>query len=113
MYFGLQAITDGAANTIMFGEIATVETKSLNRIQNQGINERDAKVQGRTNYSLALQADNRGINVSSVAKQLAEALPWNPTQLGQDWRTSWDCLMPFTGFATINAPQPSLVHADQ
>ncbi len=105
MYFGLQSITDGAANTIMFGEIATVETRSLNRAENQGITETDAKVQGRAIYTLAPQADFKGINVEQC-RQLARGgiYPGSQRNWGNIGERPWDCLTPFTGFATINAP---------
>ncbi len=52
MYFGLNAITDGAANTIMFGEIATVETRSLNRNSKPRYYREGCKIQGRAIYTL-------------------------------------------------------------
>ncbi len=49
----------------MFGEIATVETRSLNAQQNVGVRETDAKVQGRAIYTLSPQADFKGISVEA------------------------------------------------
>ena len=105
MYFGLMSVTDGAANTVMFGEIATVETRSLNRQSNAGITERDARVQGRANYDLAEQADFRGINVNDCRQRARGGVyPGSQRNWGNIGERPWDCLMPFTGFTTINAP---------
>ncbi len=105
MYFGLQSITDGAANTIMFGEIATVETKSLNRTQGAGVTEKDAKVQGRAIYTLSHQADLKGVNVEQC-RQLSRGgvYPGSQPNWGNIGERPWDCLTPFTGFVTVNAP---------
>ncbi len=105
--FGLMSITDGAANTVMFGEIATVDTRSLNRAENQGITEVDAKVQGRAVYSLAWQDENtaRGMDVMACRNlSTGGRYPGSQRNWGNIGERPWDVLPCFTGFATINSP---------
>ncbi len=58
---------------------------------------------------MAHQADQRGINVEQC-RQLARGgiYPGSQPNWGNIGERPWDCLMPFTGFATINAPNKVL-----
>jgi prepilin-type N-terminal cleavage/methylation domain-containing protein len=105
MFHKLAAVTDGPANTIMFGEIATPETRSLNNNENQGVTETDAKVQGRAIYTLAHGADFKGIDVNQCrALALGGIYPGRRANWGNLGMRPWDALVAFTGFTTVNAP---------
>ncbi len=105
--FGLMAITDGAANTVMFGEIATPETVVLGQTGGAGVTEIDAKTQGRANFSQAYLDENtaRALDVVQCRNRATGGrYPGAQPIWGKTGMRPWDCLPVFTGFATINSP---------
>jgi prepilin-type N-terminal cleavage/methylation domain-containing protein len=104
LYHTMAAITDGAANTVMFGEIATPESSSFTA-QGQGVTEKDAKVQGRAIYELAQQSDFKGVNVNDCrALSVGGRYPGTKRNWGLVGARCWDSLTCFTGFNTVNSP---------
>jgi hypothetical protein len=100
----LAAITDGAANTVAFGEIATPDRASFTA-ENKGALEKDARVQGRAIYELAYETELKGINVNKCRNLSVggryPGLKRNWSNLGM---RNFDALAPYTGFNTINPP---------
>lgn len=104
LYHSMASITDGAANTIMFGEVATPESSSFT-VQGQGIQEKDAKVQGRAVYELAAQADNKGIGVENCRLLSAGGrYPGVKKNWGNIGARNFDAIVVMTGFNTVNSP---------
>jgi hypothetical protein len=104
IYHTIAAITDGAANTVMFGEISTPESSSFTA-ENQGVTEKDAKVQGRGIYELPQLAEFKGVDVNAC-RALASGGRYVGTKRnwGNVGARCYDALATFTGFNTVNSP---------
>lgn len=102
--YSLSDISDGLANTIAFGEIASPETTSIG-IKDKGTMEKDAKVQGKAVYELDHQPDLKGINVTQCRTMSAGSrYPGNKRNWSNLGIRNFDALANYTGFNTINAP---------
>lgn len=99
-------ITDGAANTIALGEIATPATKSL-ATQGQGVTEKNAKTQGRAIYELPSR-DLKGIDVLACRSLAVDGrYVGTKKNWGNIGLRNFDAIATYTGFNTINGPNGS------
>lgn len=80
----LAAITDGAANTVAFGEIATPDRASFTA-ENKGALEKDARVQGRAIYELAYETELKGIDVNKCRNLSAVVAIRDLSATGATW----------------------------
>ncbi len=104
-YFGMENIIDGYSGSIMFGEISTPETRSLNEVQNAGVKGIDVRVQGRVNYELPQQAEYKGINVIDCRNKAIGGIYKGSTRYWSKQGTrNLDCSSILTGMTTILGP---------
>lgn len=104
LYKRFSGITDGSANVIAFGEIATPEV-ALFAKENQGVTETDAKVQGRAIYELASLEHLKGIDVKACRAFVKDGhYAGTKRNWGNIGFRNFDALATYTGFNTINPP---------
>ena len=102
--FGLQSVTDGTSNTVMFGELATPESLA-NAIQNKGFTANNARIQGRRNYQLSWQADMKGLDVNVCKQKAVGGIYTGAQPLWDNSGVKWvDTLPCYTAMSTIIGP---------
>ena len=102
--YGLQSITDGGSNTVMFAERATPESQAA-KTAGSGFTAINARVQGRQNYQLAFQADNKGLDPIACKQKAIGGVYTGSQALWDNAGMRWlDFLPAFTGVSTIIAP---------